>query len=255
MPWLGVVVVLAVWSLAAGAGARGLPAPWAVAAAGADLVVAGTLGPALGVSLVRFAVGAGVGVLAGLVLGLAAGTWRLVDVLVDRPVQMLRAVPLTALVPLAVVWFGVGETAKVVLVAVGAAVPVYVATCAAVREVDPFLVDAARTCGLSRRSVAVHVLLPGAVPGALVGVRYGLGVGWVALVVAETTGAEGVGALLTAAREYARVDVMLVCVALYAVLGAATDAGVRALDLRLQPWRARPRLPRRSLRPVDRSPL
>lgn len=253
-PWLGVVAVLATWSLASTTGAHALPAPPAVVAAGARLLADGTLVPAAVASLARFGLGATLGLAAGLALGLVAGASRTVDLLVDRPLQMLRAVPLTALVPLAVVWFGTGETSKVLLVAVGAAVPAYVATSAAVRQVDPRLVDAARACGLSRRAVTTHVLLPGAVPGALVGVRYGLGVAWVALVVAETvSGAPGLGSLLTTAREYARVDVILLCVAAYAVLGAATDAGVRALDHLLQPWRDRPRLHRRTARLAEGS--
>jgi sulfonate transport system permease protein len=128
-PWLGVVVVLALWSLASvGAeavdGAGSSPAPWTVANAAVRLVTDGTLGPALAASLVRFASGAAAGLVLGLVIGVCAGAWRSVDLVVDRPLQMLRAVPLTALVPLAVVWFGVGETSKVLLVAVGTAVPV-----------------------------------------------------------------------------------------------------------------------------------
>ncbi|HEY0189289.1 MAG TPA: ABC transporter permease [Cellulomonas sp.] len=241
LPWSSLILLVLVWWLASATGRLDptvLPGPGAVLSAAVDLVRTGALGSALAASTARAAVGAGLGLVLGLGLGLVAGLSRLAERAVDKPVQMIRTIPFTAMVPLFIIWFGIGETPKVLLVAVGVAVPVYLNTFAGIRDVDARLVEAARVCGLSRARVATQVLLPGALPSVLVGVRFALGIAWVALIVAETLAAgQGIGALMTQAREYVRTDVILVCIAVYAALGAITDTLVRALERFLLRWR------------------
>lgn len=240
--WVSLLAVVAAWVVVSGAGlvdARVLPGPDAVGRAAAELVAAGTLLPALAVSVARLVVGAAVGVVLGLALGLAAGLSRVGHDVVDRPVQAVRAVPFTALTPLLVVWCGIGETSKVLLVVVATLVPVYVATVAGVHGVDPLLREVAAVLHLGRWGTAWHVVLPGALPSVLAGVRLALGTGWVAVIVAEQIATDrGVGALLTDARTWARTDVVVLCVALYAALGLLTDALVRAVEHRALHWRA-----------------
>ncbi|WP_432546025.1 ABC transporter permease [Kineococcus sp. SYSU DK004] len=240
-PWLSTLALLVLWQALATAGAldpRTLPGPDVLARTAAELLRSGELAGAVGVSLARVAAGTVLGVGLGLAAGLLAGLSRLAHDVVDRPVQMVRTVPFTALVPLFLLWFGLGETPKVALVVVATAVPLYLNTVAGVRGVDHRLVEVARVNGLSRWRTVRRVLLPGALPSVLVGLRFALGVAWVAVIVAETVNADrGVGHLLTTGRTYARTDVVVVCIALYAALGALTDAAVRALEARLLRWR------------------
>jgi len=233
-PWLSTLALLVGWAVAGASGRvdpHVLPAPGAVLRAAGDLTVDGALPAALAASGTRVAVGAGAGVGVGLLLGLLAGLSVAAHDVVDRPLQAVRTVPFTAVTPLLVMWVGLGEPPKVLLVAVAALVPTYLATVGGVRGVDPRLRELAAAYGLGRRRTATRVLLPAALPAALVGLRLALGTAWVALVVAESVDAStGVGALLTDARTYARTDVVLLCVLVYAALGLLTDALVRGLE-------------------------
>lgn len=233
-PWLSTLALLAGWAAVCASGRvdpHVLPAPGAVLRAARDLTLDGSLPGALAVSGTRVAVGAGAGVAAGLLLGVVAGLSAVAHDVVDRPLQAVRAVPFTAVTPLLVVWVGLGEPPRLLLVAVAALVPTYLATVGGVRGVDPRLRELAAAHGLRRRRTATRVLLPAALPAVLVGLRLALGTAWVALVVAESVNASaGVGALLTDARTYARTDVVLLCVLVYAALGLLTDALVRALE-------------------------
>ncbi len=239
--WWSLAALVAAWTAVTATGradSRVLPGPADVVRAGAELLAAGTLLPALGVSVVRFAAGAVVGVLLGVALGLTAGLTRVGHDVVDRPLQALRAVPFTALTPLLVVWCGIGEAPKVLLVVLAAVVPVYVATAAGAHGVDPRLREVAAVLDLGRWGTVRHVVLPGALPSVLAGVRLALGTGWVAVIVAEQVATDrGVGALLTDARTWARTDVIVLCVALYAGLGLVTDALVRGVERRALRWR------------------
>ncbi len=240
-PWWSLLALLGAWGVVGATGAvdaRVLPGPVDVVRAGAGLVAAGTLLPALAVSVARLVVGVVVGVVLGLALGLVAGLSRTGHDVVDRPVQAVRAVPFTALTPLLVVWCGIGETPKILLVVVATLVPTYVATVAGVHGVDPLLREVAAVLHLGRWGTTWHVVLPGALPSVLAGVRLALGTGWVAVIVAEQIATDrGVGALLTDARTWARTDVVVLCVALYAALGLLTDALVRAAEHRALAWR------------------
>jgi sulfonate transport system permease protein len=235
-PWLSTLGLVVLWHLLTTSGAvrpTVLPAPGTLLVTAVGLVGDGSLPQALAVSLGRVLAGSAAGIGLGLVLGLGAGLWRTVDDVVDRPLQMLRAVPFTALTPLLLLWFGLGEAPKVVLVTVATLVPVYVNTLGGVRAVDPALLEVARAYGLGWWSTTREVLLPGARPAVLVGMRHALAAGWVAVVVAETVNASaGLGHLLVTARTYARTDVVLICIAVYAALGLLTDALVRLAERR-----------------------
>ncbi len=233
-PWLSTVALLVAWQVATSAGhvpPTVLPTPSTVLSTAAGLVRDGTLPHALLVSLGRAAAGSAIGVTVGLALGLLAGLSRVGADVVDRPIQMVRTVPFTALTPLLVLWAGLGEAPRVTLVALATAVPMYLNGVGGVRGVDPLLREVAATLHLGRLRTVWHVLLPGALPTVLVGLRHALGLAWVAVVVAETVNAtSGIGHLLTTGRTYVRTDVVLVCVAVYALLGVATDAVVRAVE-------------------------
>ena len=255
--WWSLAAIVLAWAAVAATGRvppQVLPGPVEFLRAALDLAGAGTLAPALAVSLTRLVAGVGVVVLLGLATGVVAGLSRLGHDLVDRPVQALRAVPFTALAPLLLVWFGLGETPKVLLVVVACAVPVHVATVAGVQGTDPRLREVAAVHGLRRWATVRRVVLPGALPSVLAGVRLGLGSGWVAVIVAEQVATDrGVGALLADARLWARTDVVMLCVALYAALGLATDALVRGAEHHLLRWR-RPVAPVRTPTPPTTRP-
>ncbi|WP_331273171.1 ABC transporter permease [Motilibacter deserti] len=239
--YLSLLGLLAVWQVATWAGWTSpdtLPGPAKVASAAWDLWSSGALVDALGVSLQRVLIGTAIGLVAGLGLGLLSGFSRKAELVVDAPVQAFRAVPFTALVPLFILWFGVDETPKVAIVAVGVAFPVYINTFAGIRDVDSKLVDVARVYRLSRLQIARRVLLPGALPSLLVGLRFALTLAWIAVIVAEQLNASaGIGFLLTQARQFLQADVMVVCIALYATLGLLTDLLVRAVERRVLVWR------------------
>lgn len=215
-----------------------LPGPVVLLGTAAGMVRDGTLPEGLAVSLVRVLVGSGVGIGLGLGLGLFAGFLRIGEDLIDRPVQMVRTIPFTALTPLLILWFGLGETPKIVLIVLATVVPMYLNTFSGVRNVDRRLVDVATVCRLSSWQTATRVLLPGALAPILVGVRYALGVAWIAVIVAETVNSSaGLGFLLTNARTYGRTDIVMVCIVVYAALGLFTDGIVRLAETLLLAWR------------------
>ncbi|TCS38004.1 sulfonate transport system permease protein [Paucimonas lemoignei] len=239
--WLSTLVLLLAWHLASTSGylnARTLPGPLQVLETALDLTLSGALFEALAVSTARVLAGSIMGILVGLSLGLIAGFSRLGEAVVDKPLQMLRTIPFTALVPLLILWFGIDETPKVLLVALGVLIPLYVNTFRGIRNVDIKLIEVARVARMSRLGIATRVLLPAALPTILIGLRFALGLGWIAVIVAETVGANsGIGFLLNNARQYVRTDVMLVCVSLYAILGLVTDYAVSRLEKVLLSWR------------------
>ena len=179
------------------------------------------------------------GLLLAITIGVASGFSHIGELVVDKPIQMARAIPFTALVPLFILWFGIGEESKIFLVAWAVFVPLYLNTFSGIRNVDRRLVEVARVYKLSALEISFRVLLHGALPSVLVGLRYSLGLGWAVLIVAESVNAKsGIGAMLSTARQYAQTDVVLLCISLYAVLGLLTDAFVRALEIRLLRWRS-----------------
>lgn len=239
--WLSTLALLLLWQVAASAGwfnPRALPAPWQILQTAWELTLDGTLPAATGVSALRVVAGSLLGIAIGLLLGLIAGFSQLGEDIVDKPMQMVRTIPFTAMVPLFILWFGIDETPKILLVALGALTPIYINTFGGIRNVDTKLVEVARVTRMSNRQIALQVLLPAALPTLLIGLRYALALAWIAVIVAETMGANtGIGYLMINARQFVRTDIMLVCVVLYAVLGLLTDYVVRRLEHTLLAWR------------------
>jgi sulfonate transport system permease protein len=240
---IGPLALLGVWSLASATGvlsATVLASPATVVRAGWELWTSGQLPQALEVSLGRAALGLLFGVAAGLVLGVITGFSRLGEELLDSPLQLLRALPFLSLVPLFMVWFGIGESARVILIAVATAFPMYVSTAGGVRAADPKLVEAMRTFGLGRWRLVREVVLPGALPSLLSGLRLSMTLSVIALIAAEEINStSGVGYLMNQAESYSRTDILTVCVLIYGVLGLCADLIARGLERILMPWRQR----------------
>jgi sulfonate transport system permease protein len=237
----GPVLLLVLWQVFSATGVLQpdtLASPGTIARTAGGLIADGTLPSAMAVSVQRVAVGLVLGVMAGGGLGLLSGLLRTGEDLIDAVVQMLRAVPFAGLIPLLIVWLGIDETVKVALIALATAFPLYMNTYAGIRGVDEQLIEAGATLGLSRWGLIRHVVLPGALPGALTGLRFALGSAWLALVFGETVNAsDGIGFLMDQAREYYRTDVIVVCLIVYAFLGLAADVVVRTLERLLLQWR------------------
>nr|WP_243752125.1 ABC transporter permease [Leucobacter weissii] len=189
-------------------------------------------------SLGRVLAGTVLGLSIGLVLGLLSGYSRIGEAVFDRPLQMLRAVPFNALLPLFIIAFGIGEGMKVLLIAVGVLIPIYLNTYAGVRGVDAKLLELARVYRYPRWIVTTRILLLGALPSVLTGLRFSLAIAWIALVTSETVNTDaGIGFLLTQAQRFVRPEIVLLCIVTYAVLGVLTDWVVRLLESRLLRWR------------------
>jgi sulfonate transport system permease protein len=234
LPWLLPVLLVLLWELCSREGwlsNRVLPAPDAVAQAFWSLLVSGELWHHVAVSSGRALAGLALGGGLGLLLGLLTGTFRTAETLLDTSLQMLRNIPALALIPLVILWFGIDETAKLFLVAVGVFFPIYLNTFHGIRTVDPGLIEMARSYGLSGGALYRQVILPGALPSILVGLRFALGLMWVLLIVAETISAQaGIGYMTMNAREFLQTDVVLVGILLYALLGKLADTLARALE-------------------------
>ncbi|MBD1550002.1 aliphatic sulfonate ABC transporter permease SsuC [Pseudomonas typographi] len=239
-PWLLPVLLLATWQGAVSSGllsTRILPAPSAVIEAGVQLVRSGEIWTHLAISGWRAGVGFVIGGGIGLVLGLVSGLSRWGERLLDSSVQMIRNVPHLALIPLVILWFGIDESAKIFLVALGTLFPIYLNTYHGIRNVDPALVEMARSYGLRGFSLFWQVILPGALPSILVGVRFALGLMWLTLIVAETISASsGIGYLAMNAREFLQTDVVVLAIVLYAVLGKLADLAARGLERAWLRW-------------------
>jgi sulfonate transport system permease protein len=240
--WISPLALLLLWQAASGTGLLPpdkLSSPWTVLQAGLRLVRSGELGAAFAVSITRVGLGFLAGAAIALVLGVLAGLSAWANVLIDPPVQMLRTLPFLGLIPLLILWFGIGEQPKIVLVALGVAFPLYLNVHSGIRGVDDHLIDPTTALGFTRLERLRHVVLPSAVPQTLVGLRQSLGIAWLALIVGETVNADaGLGYLINNAREFLRTDVIVVGLFVYAMLGLATDALVRLLERRALRWRA-----------------
>ncbi|WP_405775675.1 ABC transporter permease [Streptomyces sp. NBC_00859] len=238
---VGPLLLLVLWQVLSATGVLHpdiLASPGTIARAGRDLIDDGTLPAAMGISLQRVALGLLLGGVVGTGLALVSGLSRLGEDLVDASVQMLRTVPWVGLIPLFIIWLGIGEAPKVALIALGVAFHLYLNVYAGIRGVDEQLIEAGESLGLGRWGLIRHVILPGALPGAMTGLRYSLATAWLALVFGESINADaGIGFLMNQAREFFRTDVIVVCLVVYAFLGLAADVIVRTLERLLLQWR------------------
>jgi sulfonate transport system permease protein len=234
------VGLILVWQALASAGLLAseiLPAPTAIVAAGWRLGLSGELWTNIGISAWRAAVGLVIGGGIGFALGLANGLSRLSERLTDPTFQMIRTIPHLAMIPLVILWFGIDETAKIFLVALGVFFPVYLNTLHGVRTVDAQLVEMGRAYGMSNAALFVRVILPGALPSIFVGLRYALGIMWLTLIVAETISASsGLGYMAMNAREFMMVDVVVLSILIYALLGKLADSIAKWLERTTLSW-------------------
>ncbi|NOT72088.1 MAG: aliphatic sulfonate ABC transporter permease SsuC [Hyphomicrobium sp.] len=216
---------------------RILPAPSAVLLAGWKLALTGELWRNIGVSFLRATTGLVIGGSLGFILGLTNGLSKGFERATDTLIQMVRNVPHLALIPLVILWFGIDETAKIFLVVLGVFFPIYINTLHGIRTVDPQLIEMAKTYGMSRWELFWRVILPGALPSIFVGLRYALGFMWLTLIVAETIAASsGIGYMAMQAREFLLVDIVVLSILIYALLGKVADSTARLLERSCLSW-------------------
>ena len=240
-PLLGPALLLLYWCVFSYTGLldpRILPAPWATLATARDLIADGRLPANLAVSAVRAAEGLVFGVAAGLAVALISGLSRLGGYVFDSLVQMKRAIPTLALIPLVILWLGIGEPMKVTVIALSVFIPIYLQTHSALRGTELKYLELAETLNLGRWRFLRDVVLPGALPGFMLGLRFAVMAAWLALVVVEQLNAtSGIGYMIDLARTYAQTDVIVVGLVVYALLGLGSDAAVRFAEARLIGWR------------------
>jgi len=235
------VAILIAWEILARAGAVSktyAPAPTSIVKSAVDLWQQGVLGPDLAISLQRAGIGLAIGLTVGIVTGVLGGLLRSGEYLFNGLVQVLNTIPLLAVLPLMIVWFGIDELTKVLLISFGAGVPMYLNLFAAIRGVDQRLIEMARTTGAGTWRLVTRVLVPGALPGFLVGLRFSLAYSVLGLVAAETVNADkGLGFLITQGQTYLQTNQVFVGLVIYSLLGLLADQFVRALERVLLRWR------------------
>lgn len=232
--------ILALWQILSGTGAisqQMFSSPWLIVKQYFYLTSSGELPHHLRISVVRASLGFLFGASSGLILGMLVGMYRPVEEVLNPTVQMIRTIPLLAITPLFIMWFGFGELSKVLLISMGAFFPLYVNTFLGVRNVDSKLFDVARVMEFSRFSQVVKLVIPAALPNILLGIRLSLSIAWLCLVVAELLGADtGVGYMIQEARSFMQTDVMFVGITIFALVGKLSDSIVRILENRLLRW-------------------
>ncbi|MGP7817210.1 ABC transporter permease subunit [Niallia sp. 01092] len=240
LPWIVPVILLLLWHVLTTSGTIGVqtfPEPLKVLGTFIALVKSGELADYIGDSAKRafsgFIIGGSVGLLLGLVNGLSSTSEKLLD----STIQMVRNIPHLALIPLVILWFGIAEPAKLVLISLGVFFPIYLNTFHGIRSIEQGLTEMGKVYNLNRFALFWHVILPGALPSILVGVRYSLGVMWLTLIVAETVAADsGIGYMAMNGREFMQMDVIVLSILIYAVLGKLSDTIAKFLEKRWLQW-------------------
>ncbi|WP_269913755.1 aliphatic sulfonate ABC transporter permease SsuC [Acinetobacter sp. HY1485] len=240
VPWILPISLLSLWQISSMLGwlnPQILPSPSAVAMAFWRLLLSGELWVNVKISTQRALMGLAVGGGLGFILGLLNGSSKLCSHFLDTTLQMVRNIPALALIPLVILWFGIDESAKLFLVSVGVFFPIYINTYHGIRSVDPDLIEMGQSYGLNRWQLYKEIVLPGAMPSILVGLRFSLGLVWVLLIVAETISAQsGIGYMTMNAREFLQTDVVLVGILLYAFLGKLADIFAQLLERYFLRW-------------------
>lgn len=225
--WFIPILIVLVWQIAVQSGwlsTRILPAPLDVLNAGIELAKNGELYRHFLASLERAVLGLLVGGSIGFFLGFITGLSKIAQNLLDSTIQMIRNIPLLALVPLVILWFGIGEVSKIFIISMAVFFPIYLNTFHGLKSVDKGLIEMGKVYGLSRYGMFKEVILPGATPSILVGLRMSLGYMWLFLVVAETIAANvGIGYMTMNARDFMQTDIMVLGILLYAFLGKSSD--------------------------------
>ncbi|WP_307524390.1 ABC transporter permease [Streptomyces umbrinus] len=239
--FLGPALLLALWAAASAAGQLdpgAIPAPWTVLETGVHLWTDGTLPTDILTSLQRAGSGFAIGLTAGIALALASGLSRTGEALIDGSVQLNRAIPTLGLIPLFILWLGIGETFKIAIIAIVVYIPIYLNTHAALSGIDSRFVELAEVQGLSRYAFIRRIVIPGALPGFFVGLRLGVTGSWLGLVVLEQINAtSGLGYMMFQAQNYGQTDVILVGLVVYGIFGLISDSAVRLIERRVLSWR------------------
>ncbi|MEU4420935.1 ABC transporter permease [Actinoplanes sp. NPDC024001] len=239
--WIGPALALAVWSAGSAAGLIKpaiLSAPWDVAVAFQDQWVNHDLLGNILSSLRRSVVGLTLGVTTGAVLAVVSGLSRGGESLIDGPIQIKRSIPTLALIPLFIAWFGIGEQMKIITIALISLVPIYIHTHNGLRGIDGKYAELAETIGIGRGEFVRHVVLPGALPGFLLGMRFAVTSSLLGLVVVEQYNAtHGIGHMITLAEQYGQTDVIVVGLVIYGVFGYCADSAVRLTGRKVLAWR------------------
>lgn len=240
--FLSPLLVVVAWQILSATGVvsqRFFPTPLDVLDGLWYLVTSGQLGAAIPASLSRGVTGLVIGVTVGTAAGAVAGLFRLGDELLDSSFQILRAIPFIALVPLFVLWFGIDEQPKIILISLACVFPSYVNTYSGVRHVDPKLVEAARLFGLNQFQLITRVILPAALPPILVGIRYAMSTALLALIVAEQLNSRnGIGTIILTANSALRIDLMIAGILVYAAIGVMIDVVMRIVEKTSMPWKS-----------------
>ncbi|MEH2461892.1 ABC transporter permease subunit [Nostoc sp.] len=240
VPWIVPLLVLILWELASRTGllsSRILPAPSGVIATAIKLGSTGELFQNIGISAGRAISGFIIGGSIGFGLGLLNGFSPVAEKLLDSSLQMLRTIPNLALIPLVILWFGIGEQARLFLVSIGVFFPLYLNTFHGIRSVDPELIEMGKVYGLKTPQLLWQIIFPGALSSILVGVRFSLGIMWLTLIVAETIAADsGLGYMAMNAREFMQTDVVVLSIVIYALLGKLADTFARGLETKFLAW-------------------
>ena len=238
---VGPLALLALWFAGSATGLidpRTLSEPWTVLATARDLVESGRLQDSLVTSAVRAVLGLVFGVVVGTVLAVVSGLSRVGEAFIDGPVQVKRSIPTLALIPLLILWFGIGEEMKVITIALGVLIPVYIHTHNGLRSIEGRYAELAETAGVTRGEFVRHVVLPGAMPGFLLGLRFAVTSALLALVVVEQINStSGIGHMITLASNYGQTDVIVVGLVVYAILGLVADGSVRLIERKALSWR------------------
>ncbi|WP_406090921.1 ABC transporter permease [Streptomyces sp. NBC_01013] len=238
---IGPVLVIGLWWFASAIGyldPRILSGPGTVLSTASDLVASGRLQDNVLISLQRAGLGLFFGVTAGVLLAVAAGLSRTGEYLLDGPLQIKRAIPSLAMLPLLILWLGIGEQMKVTVIALGVAVNMYINTYASLTGIDSRYVELAEGLDLSRAQFVRKVVVPGSLPGFFVGLRLGVTASWLGLIVVEQINAtSGIGYMMFQAQQYAQSDVIIVGLVAYGIFGYASDAAVRAVERKVLSWR------------------
>lgn len=241
LAWLaGPTALLLVWTVSSATGLldpRILSEPWTVVSTAGELIADGRLQENLAISAQRALLGLFFGIVAGALLALVSGLSRIGEALIDGPVQIKRAIPGLALIPLLILWFGIDETMKVLTITLGVFVPIYLQTHAGLRGIDLRYVELAQTVGLTRAGFIRRVILPGALPGFFLGLRFAVTGAWVSLVVVEQINStSGIGYMMELARTYGQTNIIVLGLAVYGLLGLLSDGAVRFLERKALSW-------------------
>ncbi|MFS8113572.1 ABC transporter permease subunit [Rhizobium jaguaris] len=241
-----VLTLLVIWAIAAAYGIVSpvfLPSPWTVTKAIYNLNTTGfvdsTLAEHAFASLLRIFGGLTVSLVIGIPAGLAIATSRIGKGILDPIVEFLRPLPPLAYLPLIIIWVGIGEASKITVIALAMLPPIILSTAAGVKAAPVDYINAARSLGAGRLQVLRHVILPGAIPSILTGIRIALGAGWSTLVAAELVAAtQGLGFMIQSAAQFLVTDIVISGIIVIALIAFLFEIGVRLIERRFVPWSA-----------------